>query len=224
MTRAVNDIGRVAGLSIVMPDEDAVAVRGNPVQGAMSVDAAMSTLLAGTGLSWRFANAGTIHVFRRTRAAEGSADVMLAPIRVARDSNEATSFVAGASGTASKTGTPVLEVPQSVSVIGQRQLETQGARSVTEALRYVPGVNIETYGPDPKGFEWIMLRGFNGQSSSAYLDGLRQIASNYSHFRTDPHQLDTIEVLRGPSSALYGQSDAGGVVGKTSKRPVTEPL
>ncbi|MWP39274.1 TonB-dependent siderophore receptor [Rhodobacter sphaeroides] len=226
VTRAVNDIGRVAGLSIVMPDEGAVAVRGNPVQGAMSVEAAMETLLAGTGLSWRFANAGTIHVFQRipAGAADGSAGVMLERIRVAGDGNGATSFVAGASGTASKSGTPVLEVPQSVSVIGPRQLEAQGARSVTEALRYVPGVNIETYGPDPKGFEWIMLRGFNGQSSSAYLDGLRQIASNYSHFRTDPHQLETIEMLRGPSSALYGQSDAGGVVGKTSKRPVTEPL
>lgn len=227
VTRAVNDIGRSAGLSIVILDDSAVSVSGKQVRGQMSVDEALSTLLSGTGLAWRYANASTVQVYRPAGPNEKqdvAGTVTLDTIYLDVAGNGATSFVANQSATASKTGTPVLEVPQSVSVIGRRQMEAQGARSVTEALRYVPGVNIETYGPDPKGYEWIMLRGFNGQSSSAYLDGLRQLASNYSHFRTDPHQIETVEVLRGPSSTLYGQSDAGGIVGKTSKRPVTEPL
>lgn len=227
LTRAVNDIGRTAGLSIIILGDSAVSISGNQVSGTLSVDEALSRLLGGTGLAWRYANASTVQVYDPARGAtSGGADgeVALAPILVEGADNGETSFVAGRSGTASKSGTPVLEVPQSVSVIGKRQMEAQGARSVTEALRYVPGVNIETYGPDPKGFEWIMLRGFNGQSSSAYMDGLRQMSSNYSHFRTDPHQIETVEVLRGPSSALYGQSDAGGIVGKSSKKPVTETL
>ena len=226
VTRAVNDIGRVSGLSIIILGDSAVAATGNRVQGAMSVDQALNTLLAGTGLAWRYANSGTVQVFDPARASDaGSAGgITLGTITLESQGNGANSFVATQSRTASRTGTPVVEVPQSVSVIGRRQLDAQGARSVTEALRYVPSVNIETYGPDPKGYEWIMLRGFNGQSSSAYLDGLRQLASGYSHFRTDPFQLETIEVLRGPSSTLYGQSDAGGIVGKTSKKPVTERL
>ncbi|WP_226341137.1 TonB-dependent siderophore receptor [Gemmobacter serpentinus] len=227
VTRAVNDLGRTAGLSIIILGDSAVSVSANRVSGNLSVDEALSTLLSGTGLAWRYANASTVQIYKPARGGtdrDGTGVVTLGTVFLDGAGNGATSFVAGQSGTASKTGTPVLEVPQSVSVIGKRQMEAQGARSVTEALRYVPGVNIETYGPDPKGYEWIMLRGFNGQSSSAYLDGLRQMASNYSHFRTDPHQIETVEVLRGPSSTLYGQSDAGGIVGKTSKKPVTETL
>lgn len=227
VTRAVNDIGRTAGLSIIILGDSAVSVSGNRVSGNLSVDEALSTLLGGTGLAWRYANASTVQVYDQSRGAADSdvaGAITLGTIYIDGIGNGASSFVVGQSGTASKTGTPVLEVPQSVSIIGKRQMEAQGARSVTEALRYVPGVNIETYGPDPKGYEWIMLRGFNGQSSSAYLDGLRQMTSNYSHFRTDPHQIETVEVLRGPSSSLYGQSDAGGIVGKSSKKPVTEAL
>ncbi|MEH0069226.1 TonB-dependent receptor plug domain-containing protein [Pannonibacter sp. Pt2-lr] len=89
-------------------------------------------------------------------------------------------------------------MPQSVSVVGRKQMETQNAQSVTEVLRYVPGVAIETYGPDPKGYDWIMMRGFNAQATSSYMDGLRQVSSSYSFFRTDPYQLDSAEVLRGP--------------------------
>ncbi|MGO4831434.1 TonB-dependent siderophore receptor, partial [Rhizobiaceae sp. 2RAB30] len=117
-----------------------------------------------------------------------------------------------------------IETPQSVSVVGRKQIEAQNAQSVTEILRYVPGVTIETYGPDPKGYDWILMRGFNAQSTSNYQDGLRLLSSGYSFFRTDPYQLQSVEVLRGPSSSLYGQSDVGGIVNRTTKKPTAQPV
>ncbi|EPM91118.1 TonB-dependent siderophore receptor, partial [Pseudomonas syringae pv. actinidiae ICMP 18804] len=89
----------------------------------------------------------------------------------------------------------------------------------TDALRYVPGVKVEAYGLDPKGFDWLYLRGFNGQASSDYLNGLRQQNNSYAFFRSEPYSLDRIDVVRGPASSLFGQGDAGGIVNRVSKKP-----
>ncbi len=100
-----------------------------------------------------------------------------------------------------------------------KQLQAQNAQSVSEALRYRSGCCHRNLWSRSEGYDWIMMRGFNAQATSSYLDGLRQVSSSYSFFRTDPYALNSVEVLRGPSSALYGQSDAGGIVNKTSKKP-----
>ncbi|GFN28401.1 TonB-dependent receptor [Achromobacter denitrificans] len=133
------------------------------------------------------------------------------------------SFVAQESRAGTKTDTPILETPQSISVVTRAQMEAQNAQSVTEVLRYVPGVAVETYGVDPKGFDWVMMRGFNAQSTSDYKDGLRQAATGYTLFRSEPYALERIEVLRGPSSVLYGQGDAGGLINRVSKLPSATP-
>jgi len=228
VTQAVNDIGRVTGLSVVFRENRAIAKTGKPVHGPMTANEALSRLLDGTGLLYRFSNATTVQIYDPvgTDGAALNADgsTALSPIVIDGDTNGANSFVASRSMGATKTGARLIEVPQSVSVIGRKQMEAQNAQSVTELLRYVPGVAIETYGPDPKGYDWIMMRGFNAQATSSYLDGLRQVSSSYSFYRTDPYALNTIEVLRGPSSSLYGQSDAGGIVNKTSKKPTEEDI
>lgn len=120
VTRAVNDIGRTAGLSIIILGDSAVSVSGNRVSGDLSVDQALSMLLGGTGLAWRYANASTVQVYDPARGIPGSevaGAITLGTIVIEGAGNGATSFVARQSGTASKTGTPVVEVPQSVSVI-----------------------------------------------------------------------------------------------------------
>ncbi|WP_422097839.1 TonB-dependent siderophore receptor [Variovorax sp.] len=130
-----------------------------------------------------------------------------------------TGFVARRSAMGTKTDTALVETPQAISVISRQEMDARGVQTVTEALRYVPGVAIETYGPDSKGYDWLMIRGFNGQATSDYRDGLRQASYSYALFRTEPYGMERIEVLRGPSSVLYGQAEAGGLVSRTSKRP-----
>ncbi|MCK6374131.1 MAG: TonB-dependent receptor plug domain-containing protein, partial [Zoogloea sp.] len=128
-------------------------------------------------------------------------------------------YVAKRSSTATKTDTSILETPQSVSVITREELDARGATSVIEAIRYVPGVLAETYGRDDRGFEWFTIRGFENIYSASYLDGLRQPGNGYTSQQNEPYGLERIEVLRGPSSVMYGQGDAGGVVARVSKRP-----
>lgn len=230
VTQAVNDIGRVTGLSVVFRENQAIAKTGRAVRGTMTANQALATLLEGTGLVYRFSNATTVQIYDPAVASANGAAInadgstVLEPIVIRGDRQNANSFVASRSTGATKTDAPLVEVPQSVSVVSRKQMEVQNAQSVSEVLRYVPGVTIETYGPDPKGYDWILMRGFNAQATSSYLDGLRQVSSSYSFFRADPYQLESVEVLRGPSSALYGQSDAGGIVNKTSKKPTEETI
>lgn len=127
--------------------------------------------------------------------------------------------VAKRSTSASKTAAAVVETPYSLSVVTAAEMETRGVSSVEEAIRYVPGVLTQTYGYDDRGYEWFTIRGFDNLSSASYLDGLRQPAASFLSAQNEPFGLERIEVLRGPSSVMYGQGDAGGVVARVSERP-----
>ncbi|GAA5131506.1 TonB-dependent siderophore receptor [Luteolibacter yonseiensis] len=113
-----------------------------------------------------------------------------------------------------KTTTPLLETPQSISVITEDQIVTRNAQGVAEALRYTAGTSTEAYGQDPRGYDWVNIRGFDA-FNSRYLDGLR--LQNYEF--PEIFGLERVEVIKGPSSVLYGQSVAGGVINAISKRP-----
>ncbi len=128
-------------------------------------------------------------------------------------------YVAGQASSASKTGTPLIDTPRSVSVIDRKELDDRGVANVVEAVRYTAGVTTGTFGFDPR-FDSIMLRGFPAVTFGDYRDGLRQHASSFSAYRTEPFQLSSIEVIKGPAAVLYGQSVPGGLIDRRSKLPV----
>lgn len=126
------------------------------------------------------------------------------------------------STTATKTNTPLLETPQSVTVIGARQIREQASPNLQETLRYTPGVRHELYGVDNRG-DWVSLRG--SEESTTLLDGMRlPLTGWYGVVRSEPYAYERIEVLRGPSSIIAGANDPGGVVNLVSKRPQAEAL
>lgn len=133
-------------------------------------------------------------------------------------------FVASRSLTGTKTDTPIIETPQSISVITADQMETQGVQSIGSALRYTAGVGGETNGQDTRGFGW-QIRGFNVSDESFYKDGLRFTGTDYTSFLTlEPYGAERIEILRGPASVLYGQNSPAGIVNYVSKRPKETPF
>ena len=127
-------------------------------------------------------------------------------------------YVAKRSVTATKTDTPLLETPQSISVVTSARIRDQGSLTVQDSLRYVAGVRGEAYGLDSRG-DFAQIR---GSSPQQMLNGLQQSFGYYNNTRVDPFTLERIEVLRGPSSMLYGQSPVGGLVNMVSKRPREE--
>ncbi|GLK76065.1 TonB-dependent receptor [Methylopila jiangsuensis] len=226
---ALDAFVRETGWQIGYPADLPRGAVSKPVAGVMTPGEALSRIVEGAGVDLRRIDPKAVTLVRLDRTSQvedGGAATALDPIDVEGRGENArgpvNGIVAKRTASATKTDTPILEAPQSISVVGRAQMERQAATSVTEVLRYVPGVVVETYGPDPKGYDWVYMRGFNAQSSSDFRDGLRQSSLSYSFFRTEPYALERVEVLRGPSSALYGQSDAGGLINKVSKRPTED--
>lgn len=126
-------------------------------------------------------------------------------------------------GGSTKTDTPLREVPQSVSVIERREMDLRGVRNLNEATRYTAGVLPESQGIDNR-VDDLYIRGFDAGSFGAnvMLDGLRapsdsSLSWNRTSFNT--WNLERVEVLKGPSSVLYGQLAPGGMVNQVSKLP-----
>lgn len=118
----------------------------------------------------------------------------------------------------SKLKVPVIEMPSSIAVVEEAFIRETGAKNIQDALLYSSGVYAGRYGFDTRG-DWASVRGLN---VSAYQDGLRSIYGFYNSARTEIYALERIEVLKGPSSVLYGQSELGGIVNTLSKRPKAE--
>ena len=131
-------------------------------------------------------------------------------------------YVAQRSATATKTDTPLNEVPQSITVITAEQVRDQDSRTIQEVLRYTAGVRSEMYGLDNRG-DWFTLRG--GSEGSVLLNGLRvPLTGWWGVMRNEPYAFERIEVLRGPASVIAGQNGPGGVVNLVSKRPHADPF
>lgn len=139
-----------------------------------------------------------------------------------RNQEDATGPVGADTNPPTVTGTKapvtVNEVPQSVSVLGREKIERFGANRVSEALRYTAGVTSDVFGDD-NDYDWLRIRGFQADQTGIYLDNAQNLSFAFGSFFIDPYTIERIEVLRGPSSALYGGSNPGGIVNYVSKRP-----
>jgi iron complex outermembrane receptor protein len=155
-----------------------------------------------------------------TDAAEATLPVV--KVHASPEGAQDSGFVRRRSDSATKTVTPLVETPQSISVIGSEEMAARGVTSVTEAVRYTPGILAETYGSDDRGTPWFSIRGFEDIYTSSYLDGLRQPAFSYTVQINEAYGLDRIDVVRGPSSVMFGQVDAGGIVNRVRKLPTAD--
>ncbi|RWQ36018.1 MAG: TonB-dependent siderophore receptor [Mesorhizobium sp.] len=133
-------------------------------------------------------------------------------------------YVATQGSTATKTDTPLIETPQSISVITRDQMEAQAVDSLNSALRYTPGASGNLYGTDNRG-HGLQMRGISNSSGVFYKDGLQLKESNFTLFTAlDSYGAERYEILRGPASVLYGQASPGGIINYVSKRPTEENL
>ncbi|EOG5374034.1 ferrichrome porin FhuA [Cronobacter turicensis] len=137
----------------------------------------------------------------------------------------APTIAAKRSATATKTDTPIEKTPQSVSVVTREEMDMHQPTTVKEALSYSPSV-FSTRGSSST-YDVVTIRGFTTSTTvntNQYLDGMKLQGNNYSEISMDPYFLERVELMRGPTSVLYGNSNPGGIVSMVSKRPTTEPL
>lgn len=132
-------------------------------------------------------------------------------------------YVANRSSSGTKTNTPIMETPQSVSVIGAEQIRDQKANKLDEVLRYTAGVRAGTFGVDTRN-DWWLIRGFKSDDIGLFLDGMQLFYTSYASWKLQPFNMERVEVLRGPSAVLYGGSSPSGIVNVISKLPPAEPI
>ncbi|WP_336488654.1 TonB-dependent siderophore receptor [Methylobacterium nigriterrae] len=128
-------------------------------------------------------------------------------------------YTARVSPTATKTNTPLIETPQSVTVVTREQLNDRNVQTLNEALAYAPGTSTDVFGFDPR-FDAFYIRGFSATYDGVFRDGLRQAAVGLAVPRIEPYGTEAVTILRGPASGLYGLGSPGGIVDVTTKRPV----
>lgn len=109
-----------------------------------------------------------------------------------------------------KTDTPLINVPQAITVIPQDVIQDQSAQSIQDVIRYVPGV---TSSNGEGNRDAIVFRG-NRTTSDLFIDGLRDDVQVYR----DLYNTDRIEVLKGPNGMIFGRGGAGGVLNRVTKK------
>ncbi len=144
--------------------------------------------------------------------------IQLDPLLVTGDSATLPRYVSDRGDSATKMEVPLVETPQSISVITLERMRDLGATSLQEALRYTAGVRADAYGLDSRSDSAVI----RGTDFIQYQDGLRALFGSFNNTRPDPYALQSVEVIRGPASVLYGQGSSGGTVNLTSKRPLAE--
>ncbi|MFD2141199.1 TonB-dependent siderophore receptor [Ancylobacter oerskovii] len=221
---AVLSFAQKAGVRVFFDTAKFGGRRSSAVSGTMSPPQALDALLRGTGLTYRFTAPNRVTIVDPAASTASSGETVgieLDTIAVQGSGDGTVGYVATRSTAGTKTDTPLLETPQSVSVITRQELDDRNVQTLTEAVAYTPGVRTGQSGYDPR-FDVFTIRGFDTTYNGIYRDGLRWPGANMSVFKIEPYGVENITVLRGPSSALYGLGSPGGLVDVTSKRPTEE--
>jgi catecholate siderophore receptor len=119
------------------------------------------------------------------------------------------SYGTAAISTATRTLTPLRDVPQSVTVVSQELIRDQAMTSIGDVIRYVPGITVHQ---GENNRDDLVIRG-NRSSADFFLNGVRDDVQYYR----DLFNLERVEALKGPNAMIFGRGGGGGVVNRVSK-------
>lgn len=120
-------------------------------------------------------------------------------------------YVPVITSSATKTPTPLIDVPQAISVTTREQLDDQAMLSIADVVRYVPGITV---GQGEGHRDQITLRG-NNSTADFFVDGIRDDVQYYRGL----YNVERVEVLKGPNAMIFGRGGGGGVINRVSKSP-----
>src|SRR5438552_13125790 len=132
-----------------------------------------------------------------------------APAHFAVTVSEGAGYLTGSSSAATKTLTPLLDVPQSITVVTQQLIHDQMMLSVGDVVRYVPGVTAHQ---GENNRDQVVIRG-NSTSADFFVDGVRDDVQYYR----DLYDLERIEALKGTNAMIFGRGGGGGVINQVTK-------
>lgn len=219
LASTLNRIASEAGIVLSIDPALTAGKHAQPLEGDYDALGALSAALRGTGLQLVSGSAGTYSLAPMAQGAMTLPDTSV----MAAGSYEsawgpAPGHTASRTAAGSKTDTPIVEMPRSVSVVTREQLDSRPTQSLNDALRYTAGVMSSGYGSDSRS-DWLKVRGF---VPTQFLDGLPLPIGSFANPKIEPWNLERIAVLRGPASSVYGQTPPGGLLDMLSRRAQAE--
>jgi catecholate siderophore receptor len=186
---------KTTGLQVIIPNDAMRSLSSHGVKGRYSSEQALREILRETGISYRFSDRHT--VILEIQASTESVEV--------RD--EARVVVSS-----TKYTEPLLDTPQTITVISKEVIEEQGATTLRDVLKNVPGLTITAgEGGNPAG-DNLTLRGFSARND-IFIDGVRDISPQ----SRDPFNLEQVDIVKGPGSVYTGRGSTGGSINLLNK-------
>lgn len=188
---------KISGLQVVIPNEGMRPIASPGVSGLYSPEQALREILRGTGIDYRFSDKHTVilEIQAKTESVEIKDDS-----RVVLSSPKYTE--------------PLLDTPQTITVISKETMQEQGATTLRDVLKNVPGLTITAgEGGNPAG-DNLTLRGFSARND-IFVDGVRDLSPQ----SRDPFNLEQVEVVKGPGSVYTGRGSTGGSINLLNKTP-----
>ncbi|HJS62783.1 MAG TPA: TonB-dependent receptor [Pseudolabrys sp.] len=220
----IQTFGRQARVQMLSARKDTDGKKTNGVHGRMTVDEALRQLLSGTGLTALSTGERTYTVVRQRRqvsaaraAQQGGNTVPPTAPAAASDGSDGSEIVV----TAQKRLETAFEVPLSISVKGEEEIQKRNAQTITDLQYSVPGLSISEFGP---GTQRIQFRGISSYSGlpqiGIYLDEM-PLNTESGDGGPDVRLIDIarVEMLRGPQGTLYGQGAMGGTIRYITNNP-----
>jgi catecholate siderophore receptor len=183
------------GMRITLASDTLRTVQSPGVSGLFTIEQAIEQLLAGTNVTYRFVAPQAIE------------------LRLA-GTTETVEVTAGRIVSSPKYTEPLRDIPQTINVITKDVMTQQGATTLRDVLRNVPGITFQAgEGGVPAG-DQLTIRGFSARTD-LFVDGVR----DFGGYTRDAFNLEQVEVAKGPSSAIAGRGSTGGSINQVSKLP-----
>ena len=188
---------KASGLQVVIPNDAMRPIASPGVTGRYSPEQALREILRGTGISYRFSDKQTVIL-----------EIHAGPEEVEiRDESRVVL-------SSTKYTEPLLNTPQTINVISKETMQQQGATTLRDVLKNVPGLTITAgEGGNPAG-DNLTLRGFSARND-IFVDGVRDLSPQ----SRDPFNLEQVEVVKGPGSVYTGRGSTGGSINLLNKTP-----
>lgn len=217
LNSALQQLKQQTGLSVILGSEQLQAKHSASVKGYMTSHQALDALLIGTNLTTTF-DSGVIQLHARSSesAPIGSDQPVVLPEVLIKHTKEA-SYITEQSSTATRIPAPIQDIPRSIGVVTRNVIEDQKAFRMEDAIQNISGTFMSASQGGRAGE--FTIRGFHS-SLNVFKNGFREDSTYGARASRDTANIESIEVVKGPPSYLYGRSDPGGVINQITKAPL----
>ena len=224
LQQALEQLAELAHLQILYDPDILRGLTTSGLQGKLTPAQALEQLLASTGIAFEFTAPDAVALREQPRA--GNADEAARPtppaqthtVTISADRNKDSRYDPAAVSS-TRIDESALLVPFSTASLTQQVLHDQQPDRLDDVIEFVSGTEVVPDGQSASGFE---IRGF--PTYQYYLDGVRVSPDLHHDGFRDLADVDSVEILKGPASLLYGRTEPGGLINVITKQPLATPL